>query len=46
VQLVNCAANAVSKEENISLQPGDFLGRILETSSWTAHFEFMIGIEM
>ena len=39
MQLVSCAANAVCEEEDISLQPGHFLRRILETNSWTAHIE-------
>jgi hypothetical protein len=40
VQLVSCASNGVCKEEDVSLQPGDFIGRILETNSWTRHFEY------
>jgi hypothetical protein len=38
VQLVSLTSNAICKEQDISLQPRNFLGRILKTSSWAAHF--------
>ena len=37
MQLIVGAANRLGEEENISLQPGDLGGRILETNAGTGH---------
>jgi len=37
VKLVGCGSNAVREEQNIPLQPGNFLRWILEACSWSSH---------
>jgi hypothetical protein len=38
VELVGGAADAVGEEEDVPLEPGDFLGRVFESDAWAAHF--------
>ena len=43
LKLVGLAANAGSKEESVSLQPGHLPGGVLETSSGAAHRRNKLG---
>jgi len=42
VELVGCTADAVCEKQNIPLQPGNLLGRVLEAYTWSRH---CIGID-
>lgn len=43
MKLISTTSYAISKEEDIALLPGYFLGRILETCAGTAHdFAFVV----
>ena len=42
VQLVGLAADAVGEEQEIALQPGHLLGRILETNAGARHDGYTI----
>lgn len=38
MQLINSTAYTVGEEQDIALEPGDLLWRVLETDSGTGHF--------
>jgi len=41
VKLVDCAADAVSKEEGVALQPGHLHCGVFEAGSWCAHLDVL-----